>query len=434
MISSDGKKLARSDRTTASTSNGVVRPAKLRIALYSHDTMGIGHMRRHSLIAQLLSRGSSKAAILMVAGAREAGLFALPAGVDCLTLPALRKQSNGQYGSRRLAISLEELAALRSKTIRAALDAFDPDVLIVDNVPRGALRELDSTLAYLRSRSRTQCVLGLRDVLDDPAVIAREWRLAENEDANREYYDAVWVYGDTRVYDLVREYRWPADVAAKLIYTGYFDHRLRMRCDQNEGARLATALVAPDERLVLCLVGGGEDGAELAQAFARVEFAPGTHGLVLMGPYMPEATRRRLCALATSRPRFSVVDFITDPAALLSHADRIVAMGGYNTVYELLSWQKHALIVPRVRPRREQLVRAERLRDLGLISLLYPADLSPRAIADWLARDLGPAPRVTERIDMNGAARLPRLLRMVLARRFKSKPPEPEEVIDCVSG
>jgi len=409
-------------------------PANCRIALYSHDTVGIGHMRRHSLIAQLLCDDSPGATILLVAGAKEAAAFTLPERVDCLTLPALRKSTNGEYGSRCLGVSLDELAALRAKTIRAALEAFDPDVLIADNVPRGACRELDSSLEYMRSRGRARCVLGLRDILDDPVTISDEWQSAENEEVIRQFYDAVWVYGDPRVFDLAREYRWPADIAAKLCYTGYFDHRLRKQYAEDEAARLLSAHVAPQERLALCLVGGGEDGGELAEAFAAARFSPGTKGLVLMGPYMPQPIRRRLCALAVSQPRVRVVDFITDPTVLLSRADRIVAMGGYNTVYEVLSVEKHALIVPRVRPRREQLLRAERLRNLGLVDMLHPNNLNSRVITDWLKRDLGAAPRAAERIDMNGAARLPRLLRQVLARVRSPAPAEPNEVIDCVSG
>src|SRR3712207_9415316 len=66
----------------------------------------------------------------------------------------------------------------------------------------------------------------------------------------------------------------------------------------------------------------------------------------------------------------SVLEFVPEPALLLARADFVVAMGGYNTVCEALSFEKRALIVPRVTPRREQMVRAERLRDRGLIDVL----------------------------------------------------------------
>jgi predicted glycosyltransferase len=143
------------------TTNATVRPTsesrdhmldtrRARIALYSHDTMGLGHMRRNLLLAQTLCASSLNAVVLMVAGAREAAAFPMPAFVDCLTLPSLSKNGDGHYGCRHMPIHLQELVALRAGAIQASLEACDPDVVIVDNVPRGAVRELDSALASLR--------------------------------------------------------------------------------------------------------------------------------------------------------------------------------------------------------------------------------------------------------------------------------------------
>ena len=372
-------------------------------------------MRRSLLIAQTLAYPPSELVILMVAEARQAGAFAMPPGMDCLILPALRKDMDGQYEARYLDISLHELVALRAKAIRAALEVFEPDVLIVDKLPRGALRELDPTLESLHARGRTRCVLGLRDVLDDPAAVQREWCSTADEDAIRDHYDAVWVYGDPAVYDLVREYHLSPDVAAKVRYTGYLDQRMRLKFAQVEGAEPLAALVLPPGRLVLCLVGGGQDGARLAEAFVQADLPPEANGVVLTGPFMSPEIQQRLRRHVARHPRFRVLEFVTEPALLLSRADRVIAMGGYNTICEVLSFEKRALIVPRVKPRREQLIRAERLRDLGLLDVLPLDQLSPRALSEWLARELGPLPRVRDRVDLNGLTRLPGLLEEVLA-------------------
>src|SRR5207249_1916175 len=146
-----------------------------RVALYSHDTMGIGHLRRNLLLAHTFARPPLSASVLLIAGAREAAAFPTPPGADWLTLPSLYKTADGGYRARALGASLEELIGLRAKILAAALRAFEPDVLVVDKEPRGAVRELDPALRILRARGRTRCVLGLRDVLDDPAAVRREW-------------------------------------------------------------------------------------------------------------------------------------------------------------------------------------------------------------------------------------------------------------------
>jgi predicted glycosyltransferase len=164
---------------------------RCRLALYSHDTMGLGHLRRNLLITQTLAHSALQVDILMIGGVREANAYTMPDGVDCLSLPALRKEFDGRYRARSLDIPLQQLIAVRASTICAALEAFRPDALIVDNVPRGAVSELEPALAQLRARGDSRCVLGLRDVLDDPMTVQHEWRRAANEEAIREYYDAV---------------------------------------------------------------------------------------------------------------------------------------------------------------------------------------------------------------------------------------------------
>lgn len=384
-----------------------------RIALYSHDTMGLGHMRRNILIAQALSKSPLKPIILLIAGARRATAYRLPPGTDCLTLPALRKEPDGKYRSRRLDVTLRQLIDLRARTIRAALQSFEPDLFVVDNVPRGAVRELDPTLEDLRREGRTRCVLGLRDVLDDPAAVDRDWTKASNVEAIEAFYDEVWVYGDPAVYDLVKEYRLCDAVAGRVRYTGYLDQRPRLELHATNGA--LGRLRLPPGRLALCLAGGGQDGGVLAEAFARAELPPGFNGVIITGPFMDRGLQGRLRRLADDRPRLRVIEFVPEPMQFQVHADRIVSMGGYNTTCEALSLGKRALIVPRVRPRTEQLIRASSFRDLGLLEVLHPDELTPGALSRWLASNGGPPPAAAGRIDFRGLERLPGLVEDALA-------------------
>jgi len=55
---------------------------------------------------------------------------------------------------------------------------------------------------------------------------------------------------------------------------------------------------------------------------------------------------------------------------LMARAAGVVAMGGYNTFCEILSFDKPALIVPRTTPRLEQFIRAQRAAELGLAAML----------------------------------------------------------------
>jgi predicted glycosyltransferase len=128
---------------------------------------------------------------------------------------------------------------------------------------------------------------------------------------------------------------------------------------------------------------------------------------------MPGAKRQDVLVRAQRHPSFRVLEFVSDPTPLIARADRVVTMGGYNSMCEVLSFAKHALVVPRVRPEGEQWIRAERWRALGLVDVLHPDELTPGALTAWLARDLGPPPS-RERVDLAGLDRIPQLVATLL--------------------
>lgn len=400
----------------ATTAGPVMPPrATPRIVLYSHDTLGFGHLRRNLMIARSLKASTPSPEILMIVGMREAGAFEMPPGVDCLSLPAYAKGNDGAYRPRDLGQALVPLTALRSQAIDAAVSAFDPDLMIVDNVPRGALCELDLTLKHLAKRGRTRLVLGLRDVIDRPAEVRRQWLRQRNFEAVRRFYDAVWIYGDPALYDIMEDCGLGGEFGGKAQHVGYIDHSARL--DSVHAGPDRDAVLCSDPRpYALCAVGGGRDGAALCEAFAAAPLPEGHRGILVTGTQMPEASQAVVRALAARRPELTVVDFVREPIALMQGASQIVSMGGYNTVCEVLSLGRPALIVPRVRPRREQLIRAERLAAAGLAAMLHPDDLTPEALGRWMAGARPPVVKASCALDFGGLERVRALTEAALTQ------------------
>ena len=385
---------------------------RCRIVLYSHDTMGLGHMRRNLLIAQTLAKSTLKPTILMIAGARELGAYSLPTNVDCMVLPSYYKQIDGNYIPRHLDIENTELLHMRSNTMCSAIKSFSPDVFIVDNVARGALGELDKTLQFLRRQGHTRCILGLRDIQDQQSVSRTRYQLEEQ--AYLDYYDAIWIYGDPSVFDLVEECQYQPVIAAKVQYTGYLDQKLRFDAlSEYQDNDELHALALPPGEFVLCMVGGGQDGEKLALAFIQAQWPKNTNGILICGPYMPTVTRNRLHQHCAGKPNLRVLDFVEEPAIFLNKADKVITMGGYNSICDVLSYRKKALVVPRVKPRMEQIIRAQKLNKLNLLDVMHPDEVSSENIINWIKNANGVQHLAANDINLNGLGTISTLIKQI---------------------
>ena len=74
--------------------------------------------------------------------------------------------------------------------------------------------------------------------------------------------------------------------------------------------------------------------------------------------------------VAALEPRVTAIGFDSRIEGLMQNAVGIVAMGGYNTFCEILSFDCRAVIAPRTVPRMEQHIRASVAEHLGLIRML----------------------------------------------------------------
>jgi predicted glycosyltransferase len=151
----------------------------LRIVLYSHDSLGLGHVRRNLALAsaltdQLPGLTGRQVTGVLVAGTALAPGFRIPEGWDWVILPGVMKGAAG-YEPRDLSVPMQDLVSLRGKLLDSLLQGFNPDLVIVDRHATGIQLELEGALRRLRARGEARVVLGLREVLDSPAAAIAEW-------------------------------------------------------------------------------------------------------------------------------------------------------------------------------------------------------------------------------------------------------------------
>jgi len=338
------------------------RSKAARILLYSHDTFGLGHLRRSRTIAAALVNADPSCSALILTGSPVAGRFTFPGRVDHVRLPGVTKLQDGAYSSEALGLDIDETTWLRAGLIETAVERFAPDLVIVDKEPTGFRGELLCALEKLRAKGTAKIVLGLRDVLDSPNVLAEEWARKGAVEAIRDYYDEVWVYGPKEIYDPTFGVELPQDVRARMFWTGYLRREV-------EGAS-----ETPDHPYILVTPGGGGDGAALVDQVLRAyetdpELEP--RAFLVYGPFLAGDERLQFeDRVARLGGRVKSVGFDSRMESIMAGATGVIAMGGYNTFCEILSFDKPAVIVPRSRPRMEQTIRASRAQEVGLLRML----------------------------------------------------------------
>jgi predicted glycosyltransferase len=370
-----------------------------RVLIYSHDTFGLGNIRRMLEVARHLVQSSSEVSVLVITGSPMLHAFRIPARVDYVKLPCLSRNVEGRYAARYLDLTLDATVRLRANIIRSTIADFAPDLILVDKKPFGVEDELAGALAALPdSVHRPRLMLLLRDILDSPEETTRVWRKNRYFEAIEAYYDQVLVVGSPDVFDLRREYAFPPFAAAKVTFCGYI---ARQPGRQSRAAVRRSLGVGEADPLVLVTPGGGEDGHQLIttclEGLRALAPAERTRTHIVCGPEMADAPRAAIERAAAGLPQVSLQDFSDDMMSLMAAADVVLSMGGYNTVCELLTLHKRAVVVPRVQPVQEQAIRAQRMAARGLLRMLHPDQLTPRAL--WQ----------TLRAQLNSQAPLPKL-------------------------
>ena len=353
----------------------VARFDNVRVLIYSHDTFGLGHLRRCRAIAHELVGRYKGVSVLILSGSPVIGGFEFRARVDFVRIPGVIKLKDGRYTSLGLHIDLDQTMAIREAIIRQTAEVFDPDLFIVDKEPLGLEGEVKETLRMLQDKG-VKTVLGERDIIDDQESLREEWGRKAAVPALKDLYDEIWVYGLKSFYDPLQGLGLEKETYDKTIFTGY----LKRNPSEDPPPHA-------DSPYILVTPGGGKDGEETVELVFQCyqkDQTLNTDVVFVLGPFMNEDKREDFKRRAEKIPQFTVLDFHPRIESLIENCQAMVTMCGYNTFCEILSFDKPAVVIPRYQPRMEQLIRARRATEKGLVTMLEPQDFNVQGLLPLL--------------------------------------------------
>jgi predicted glycosyltransferase len=369
-----------------------------RVLIYPSHRLDSGELDTLTALAQRLLQPSERIELMIVGDAPLPRCTRDNPGIRHVNL----RRHGPAVGDARTAhaqtTTLGEVLLARSQTIRRAIGDFQPDLILVDGPPFGQYDELARILSTPWTvQVGPKWVLLLRDLIDCRAGAAQHWQERGYFDAIVRHYDKVVVLGDREVFDWQRDFAMPEAAAAKLEYQGY----AAPAAIRSPGGRLRRALrVRDDEPLVLIALAPGAEGEYLLRCFLdgmalwAPELQPRCH--IVCDPSTGESQRRAASYALSALPRASLQHSSRDRVSLMEAADLVVADASYPTICELLSVPRRALVVPSLADAHEQMQRARRLAELGLVRLVPPTGLLPEVLIDAVAGELaqlGPARR-----------------------------------------
>ena len=387
-----------------------------QIVLYSHDTYGLGHLRRNTAIAHALLQRSPDLGITMITGSPVADQFPLPPGVALVRLPSVVKVGPEEYRPAEPR-SWSGVRAERAGIISSTLLRLRPDTFLVDHAPLGMKGELVLALQMAREElKQTRVILGLRDILDRPESVRQAWTEQGVYPILEEAYDEILVYGSRDRFDAVREYAFPPTVGARTVFTGYVAKERGLETALSVRDAWTRARRLGDRRLLATGGGGGDAAAMLLaaiEAWEKLRHLLFGQLLVVVGPLMGAADRAAVERRAAKTLSVEVIHASKSMLSLIGSADLVIAMGGYNSVVEAVAARKPLVICPRTAPRVEQVLRAEMIAGLGLGRVARLEEVGADGLADAIVSALKAGPPSSEQwraIDLGGADRIADLI------------------------
>lgn len=362
------------------------RDAAPRIMMYSHDTIGLGHMRRNSAIASKIVAQNPLASVLMLVGSPSGLFFELPPGVDYIKLPSLAKVAREVWRPQSLRVTSGDVLAMRSGLIERAVDTFKPDLLLVDHEANGVWNELIAALELVRRCSPdTRVILGLRDILDDPVQTLQSWERRGTIETIQRFYDDILVYGDEGIFPTRDAYKLDDLVPGRVHNCGYVTS-----VDPAAGQAMQRSSSA--RKSIVVAGGGGRDAfpllAAAVDALVAIPQPLRPEADIIAGPLMDSEL---FGPLSQNSAAAGIRFHRTHPSVpqLLSSADLFVTMGGYNSIVEAIAIGCPTLVVPRVGPSAEQRIRAECLRAAGHVDVLQAHEANPAGLGAAFSTLLG---------------------------------------------
>ena len=388
-----------------------------KIIFYCQYLSGIGHLVRSTEIVRSLVKNFQ---VYFVNGGPPIAGFEMPPQVKLIEVPAIWLED----GEFRVAdtLSVESVQELRKNQLINIIEQVQPDCLITEFFPFGRhllLFELLPLLEYIKSTApHTKIICSLRDVIGKVSDIQEEDTICY---LMNKYFDLLLFHSDANFQVFAESFRRHQDINCPVTHTGFIAQSLKESCGNlwSDNKDFAKILVS---------VGGGRIGQELLQTVIEASTIISKkikHEIQMFtGPFIPEDKFLSLQQSAKNRTNIKITKYTQNLLEYMKTADISISLSGYNTTMNILSTGVKAIVFPLSHndQDKEQLLRTQKLEELGVVDVIHAENLNPAYLADAVIKSLLAKPKESKEqsFDLKGAENTNTFLQKFLNKKALS--------------
>jgi predicted glycosyltransferase len=353
-----------------------------KIMFYCQYLSGMGHLVRSREIVRSLVKFFQ---VYFINGGPILEGFEMPAQVELIRLPALWLE-DGKFCVADTSKSVEEIKEIRKNQLITVFDQIQPDCLITEFFPFGRhklLFELLPLIKHIKSiRQNTKIICSLRDVIGKVSEPQEEETICK---LMNQYFDLLLFHSDPNFQTFAASFSRYKDIKCQAIHTGFVteysedDYGKIPKTWSEDNPNIAKILVS---------IGGGRIGYELlktvVEASAILEQKIKYDIQIFTGPFLAEEKYLQLQAAVVNTKSIRIRRFTSQLLYYMRTADISLSLTGYNTTMNILSTGVRSIVVPLGHDHedKEQLVRSQKLEQLGIVEVIHPEKLEKTHLAN----------------------------------------------------
>lgn len=355
-----------------------------KIIFYCQYLSGIGHLVRSTEIVRSLVKNFQ---VYFVNGGPPIAGFEMPPQVELIELPALWLE-DGEFKVAEGSLSVEKIQESRKNQLIDIFERVQSDYLITEFFPFGRhmlLFELIPLLENIKSTAApTKIICSLRDVIGKVSDEQEEETICY---LMNKYFDLLLFHSDPNFQTFAQSFSRHKDIKCPVFHTGFISQSLKETCGNLWGE-------TKDSAKILVSVGGGRIGHKLLQTVVEASaiIAKQTKHIIQIftGPFIPEDKFLSLQQAAKNSSNIKVSKYTNNLLEYMQAADISVSLSGYNTTMNILSTGVKAIVVPLSHndQDKEQLLRTQKLENLGVVEVIHPENLNPTYLAEVVVKGL----------------------------------------------